>query len=82
MEISFILIIFAFYAIVGASIGLAEGIAFWFVRYLTTLPRDLWLRAITSAKANNYRSTNDNLLNYSAHRSQFRKMEKDRGLPR
>jgi hypothetical protein len=80
-EISFILIIFAFYAIEGASIGLAEGIAFCFVRYLTTLPRDLRLRADMSAKAKNYRSTSDHTLNYAAHRAQFRKMDKDRGLP-
>ena len=51
------LIVFGVYTIGGAVIGLAEGIAFYFVRYLVTLPKHIRLRAERSARANSYGST-------------------------
>jgi hypothetical protein len=52
-----VLFVFATYTIGGAVIGLAEGIAFYFVRYLVTLPKLIHLRAERSARANRYGST-------------------------
>jgi hypothetical protein len=40
------------YTISGVVIGLAEGVAFCYVRYLGTLPKILRLRAERSARAN------------------------------
>jgi hypothetical protein len=53
-----LLIAFGVYTISGAVIGLAEGIAFYFVRYLAILPELIQLRAERSARANIFGSTN------------------------
>ncbi len=45
------------YAVAGGLIGFAEGIAFYFVRYLVTLPKLVRQRAERSARANRYGST-------------------------
>ena len=39
-----VLIVFGVYTIGGAVIGLAEGIAFYFIGYLVTLPKHIRLR--------------------------------------
>jgi hypothetical protein len=56
-NIHWLLIVFVVYTLGGAVIGLAEGIAFYFVRYLATLPKLILLRAERSARANSYGST-------------------------
>jgi nitrate reductase gamma subunit len=56
-DIAWLMIAFGVYTIGGAAIGLAEGIAFYFVRYLLTLPKLIRLRAERSARANSYPST-------------------------
>jgi hypothetical protein len=50
--IGWVLIALAGSTIVGAFIGLAEGVAFYFVRYLATLPKIFRLRAERSVRAN------------------------------
>jgi hypothetical protein len=49
---AWLLIVFGLYTVGGAVIGFAEGVAFYFVRYLVTLPRLIRLRAVRSARAN------------------------------
>jgi hypothetical protein len=56
-DIAWLMIAFGVYTIGGAAIGLAEGIAFYFVRYVLTLPKLIRLRAERSARANSYPST-------------------------
>ena len=55
--LGWLLIVFAVYTIGGAVIGLAEGIAFYFARYLATLSKVIRLRAGRIARANSYGST-------------------------
>jgi hypothetical protein len=52
-----LMFVFAVYAVLGAVIGLAEGIAFYYARYLMTLPKLIRLRAERSARANRCGST-------------------------
>lgn len=53
--IVFLVFAFVMHTIGGAAIGLVEGLAFWYLRYLATLPKQLRLRAERIARANSYR---------------------------
>ena len=55
-ETACLLVAFALYTFAGAVVGLAEGVAFYFVRRLATLPELIRLRAERSARANLYGS--------------------------
>ena len=56
-EIILLLFLFVSYPLAGAVIGLVEGIAVCYLRYLATVPKSLRLRAERSARANAYRPT-------------------------
>lgn len=53
--IFWLLVVGAAFVLLGAAIGLIEGVAIWYLCYLATLPRSLRLRAARSLQANCYR---------------------------